>query len=316
MFTAQELAADAANIKATMGLDVASPNLAVVSVAHSYGFSNIVLPLLLQGHPLVHVPDALPGSLRRAFTLGESFTLPAVPAMWRAWHHAGLLKGSPVTLAISAGAPLPLELERAVFAESGLKLHNFYGSSECGGIAYDSSGEPREDASFAGTAMSGVTVTTDEDGCLVVRGANVAQGYFAADEMILGKGRFVTSDLVELNEGRVFMRGRVSDAINVAGRKLNPADVEAALLACPGVNHAVVFGVPSSDATRCEEIVAGVNASNAELTPAKLIEWLGNRLPLWQVPRKFWFCNELNADCRGKTPRRVWREKWLLLASN
>ena len=311
LFTAEQLAADAMNIKATMGLDVSAPNLAVISVAHSYGFSNIVLPLLLQGHPVVHVPDALPGSLRKAFGLGGSFTLPAVPAMWRAWHQAGLLKNAPVTLAISAGAPLPVELERAVFEESSLKIHNFYGSSECGGIAYDRSEEPRDDASFAGTAMSGVSLRVNADGCLVVSGPNVAQGYQPAESQTLSEGRFTTSDLVEINDGRVLMRGRVSDAINVAGRKLNPADVEAALLAYDGVRHAVVFGVPSCDATRCEEVVACVSTADDEPASAPMIEWLGHRLPLWQVPRKIWFCNELQPDCRGKTSRRAWRERWL-----
>ena len=311
LFTAAQLAADAANIQATMGLDSASPNLAVISVAHSYGFSNLILPLLLQGHSLVSVPDALPGSLRQAFALGSSYTLPAVPAMWRAWHQAGLLKDSPIALAISAGAPLPLELERAVFESSGLKLHNFYGSSECGGIAYDQSCEPRADSSFAGTAMNGVSLSVNEDGCLVVSGANVAQGYLGAHDANLAKGRFTTSDLAELRGRSVHIRGRVSDAINIAGRKLNPADVEVALLAHPEVRHAVVFGVPSCDATRCEEIVACVNSSNAEAAAPKFIEWLSHRMPLWQVPRKFWFCQELQADCRGKTPRRAWRERWI-----
>src|ERR1041385_439879 len=46
-FTARQLAADAENIVATMGLRQDWPNLGVISFAHSYGFSNLVLPLLL-----------------------------------------------------------------------------------------------------------------------------------------------------------------------------------------------------------------------------------------------------------------------------
>lgn len=314
-FRAAQLMADAANIQSTMGLEATSPNVAVVSVAHSYGFSSLVLPLLLQGHPILEVPDALPASLRAAFARGSALTLPAVPAMWRAWHLGGLLKGAPISLAISAGAPLTLELEEGVFAASGLKLHNFYGSSECGGIAYDRTAVPRTDAALAGTPMHGVSLSVNDDGRLVVRGANVGVGYLDGDAETLDSERFVTSDLVEITEGRVLMRGRVSDAINIAGRKLNPAEVEAALLAYPGVTHAVVFGVPSGDAARCEDVVACVNLPGAESTPALLTEWLGERLPLWQVPRRIWFCDELRADCRGKTPRRVWRERWLAVAS-
>ena len=44
-FRAEQLAADAENIVATMGLRPDWPNLGVISLAHSYGFSSLVLPL-------------------------------------------------------------------------------------------------------------------------------------------------------------------------------------------------------------------------------------------------------------------------------
>jgi acyl-CoA synthetase (AMP-forming)/AMP-acid ligase II len=310
MFRGEQLAADAENIRATMKLEESSPNVAVISVAHSYGFSNLVLPLLLQGHPLVCVPDPLPGSLRSAFALKHRFTLPAVPAMWRAWWQSGLLREAPIALAISASAPLPLEVEQGVFSESGLKIHNFYGSSECGGIAYDGSEAPREDASLAGTSMEGVTLSVNDDGCLVVRGRNVGEGYWPEEDATLRDGCFMTSDLVELRDGAVFMRGRVSDAINIAGRKLNPGEVEEVLLGVEGVRCCVVFGVPSADAARCEEAVACVNAAEGLREP-DLLRAAGARLASWQLPRRIWFCDDLQPDARGKVSRAAWRARWL-----
>jgi len=56
-FAASQLMADVENIATTMGLQPEWPNIGVISLAHSYGFSNLVLPLLLKGIPLV-----LPGS--------------------------------------------------------------------------------------------------------------------------------------------------------------------------------------------------------------------------------------------------------------
>ena len=81
--------ADAENIVATMGLRADWPNLGVISLAHSYGFSNLVLPLLLHGIPLILAPAPLPEIIRRAAESRKSITLAAVPAMWRAWHEAG-----------------------------------------------------------------------------------------------------------------------------------------------------------------------------------------------------------------------------------
>src|SRR5206468_4690574 len=113
-FTAGQLMADAENIVATMGLRREWPNLGVISLAHSYGFSNLVTPLLLHGIPLLLCDSPLPEAVRRAALSAEAITLPAVPALWRAWHEAGAIAAN-VRLAISAGAPLPLPLERSVF---------------------------------------------------------------------------------------------------------------------------------------------------------------------------------------------------------
>jgi acyl-CoA synthetase (AMP-forming)/AMP-acid ligase II len=115
---------------------------------------------------------------------------------------------------------------------------------------------------------------------------------------------------VEVRDGAVFLRGRVSDAINIAGRKLNPADVEAALLACEGVRHCVVFGVPSRDEARCDEAVACVSAG-AGVTQGGILRLAGARLAAWQLPRQVWFCEELQPDVRGKFSRAAWRQRWM-----
>ena len=49
-----------------MGLRADWPNLGVISLAHSYGFSNLILPLLLHGIPLILAPAPLPEIIRRA----------------------------------------------------------------------------------------------------------------------------------------------------------------------------------------------------------------------------------------------------------
>src|SRR5437660_277918 len=170
--------ADADNIVLTMGLKAEWPNLGVISLAHSYGFSNLVLPLLLHGIPLTLVEAPLPEIVRRAAeTERDGITLAAVPALWRTWHEADAIPRT-VQLAISAGAPLPLGLEQAVFAMRGLKLHNFYGSSECGGIAYDATAGPRLDAACAGAPMKNVRLSVAADGCLEVRSRAVGEMYW------------------------------------------------------------------------------------------------------------------------------------------
>jgi long-chain acyl-CoA synthetase len=308
-FTAEQLAADAANIVATMGLRPEWPNLGVISLAHSYGFSNLVLPLLLHGIPLILVPSPLPETVRRAAASEANLTLAAVPALWRAWHEAGAIPRQ-VRLAVSAGAPLPLALELAVFDTARLKIHNFYGSSECGGIAYDAADELRPDDACVGTRMQNVELSLDKYGCLDVRSQAVGETYWPDAEATLGAGRFQTSDLAQFQNERVYLRGRLSDQINVAGRKVSPAAIEQVLAEHRAVRECLVFGVPSRDANRADLIVACV-AAKGHGNGEELKQFLLQKLPEWQVPRKWWFVDALSANPRGKLSRAAWREKFL-----
>jgi acyl-coenzyme A synthetase/AMP-(fatty) acid ligase len=305
--TAQQLMADADNIVATMGLRADWPNLGVVSMAHSYGFSNLALPLLLHGIPLILTPAPLPEIIRCASENEPAITFAAVPAMWRAWHEAGAIPHG-VRLAISAGAPLSVDLEQAIFKSRGLKIHNFYGASECGGIAYDASETPRTDPALVGTPMQNVNVSLNDLGCLVVRSRAVAESYWPERSDSLDGGTFQSNDLAELKDGAVYLRGRQGDQINVAGRKVSPETVERALLAHPQVRECLVFGVPSPEGERTETIVAVIVAGAGE---KELKPFLLQTLPAWQVPREWRFVGSLSANARGKISRAEWRRNFM-----
>lgn len=296
-----------------MGLRSDWPNLGVISLAHSYGFSNLVTPLLLHGIPLILVPAPLPETVRQAAARADHITLPAVPAMWRAWHSADAIPPN-VRLAISAGAPLPLDLERSIFEQKSLKIHNFYGASECGGIAYDSSGTPRTDPACVGAPMANVSLSVAEDGCFEVRSQAVAEMYLdvtgrrVSDSALQTPGCFRTSDLAELSDGQVFLRGRAGDQINVAGRKVSPEMIERVLLGHPQVSECLVFGVPSRDTERLEEIVAVVVSQASE---SALREFVLDALPAWQTPRHWCKVSGLQTNQRGKLSRAEWQSRWL-----
>jgi len=308
-FSAGQLLADAENIVSTMGLRREWTNLGVVSLAHSYGFSNLVTPLLLHGIALSLCDSPLPEAVRCAARSAEAITLPAVPALWRAWHEASSIAPN-VRLAISAGAPLPLPLERSVFEATGTKLHNFYGASECGGIAYDASPQPRSDPECVGAPMQNVDLSVSEEGCLEVRGRAVGQTYWPEPQPNLKGGVYRTSDLVELKGGRVFLRGRAGDLINVAGRKVTPEAIERVLLGHPQVRECLVFGAPSPEAERTDMVVACV-AVQSGVTADRLRNFLLSRLPAWQVPREWRLVASLQMNSRGKVSRADWRRRYL-----
>ncbi|MBM3822379.1 MAG: long-chain fatty acid--CoA ligase [Verrucomicrobia bacterium] len=307
-FTEAQLAADVDALVPAMGLRGDAPNLAVISMAHSYGFSNLVMPLLLHGVPLVTGVERLPGALARASACFEAVTLPAVPALWSAWHTAGAIPGN-ARVAISAGAPLPLPLDEDVFRQYGLKIHNFYGSTECGGIAYDDSQRPREDPWVVGRALPGRTLSMGEAGNLVVEGASVGLGYWPEAPSAMGMGRFETSDAVRLEQGIVRWLGRLNDTINVAGRKLHPEVVERVLAGCPDVREVAVFGVTSLHASRGDEVVA-CWAGGEGSDELRIKDHATRQLEDWQVPRHWVRVGRLPVNERGKISRSELRARW------
>ena len=283
-FTAAQISADADRLVAAMGLRHETPNLAAISVTHSYGFSSIILPLLLHGVPVHAVEVPFPKVMADAMAAHDAVVLPAVPSMWRAWHRSGILRADKIALAVSAGAPLSLELEREIFECCRLKLHNFYGASECGGISYDASESPRTDPAELGAALDGVSVIVDPSGRFRVESSSVAIGYEAprADE-ILGSREFLTQDFGRIEGGRLILESSGAESINVAGRKIGPARIEAALMATGLITKARVFGVPSHDPERVEEIAAMVRLQSGTLE--QLRTRMTETLAGWEMPR-------------------------------
>ncbi len=321
LFNADQVVADVDQLLPTMALDPEWINLAAVSPAHSYGFSNLVTPLLFHGMRLLAPGSVLPQAIRRSQHWLEaeagstaSLVIPAVPAMWRAWLDSAAVAPDGVARAISAGAMLPTALEQAALGAWGLKIHNFYGSSECGGIAYDDSDQVRPEPGRVGRPVAGVCLSIDDTGRVVVHSRACALGVWSDDgfdeQSVVGQGRFVSTDLGRLGgDGVLCLGGRADDVVNLAGRKVNPESVEAILRAHDLVEHCVVFGIESGDAARGEELVACVRLRGVA-TADGVRRWLAGRLPAWQQPRHWWVCDDLRPDVRGKIPRAVWRRRF------
>jgi acyl-coenzyme A synthetase/AMP-(fatty) acid ligase len=210
-------------------------------------------------------------------------------------------------LCISAGAPLSRTVAKEFFEKFRQPIHSFYGASECGGICYDRDGTMFEDC-LVGTPMEGVEVelidATEATSQIRVRSAAVSEGYFPeADERKLGNGVFVPDDLLARHDSALKIVGRVSDVINVAGKKVNPAEVEAHLLRFKGVRQAVVFGRPTGATLRNEEVTACVLGS-PEVTESDLVRFCRIALSTWQVPKRIFVVDIIPTNERGKVSRR------------
>jgi long-chain acyl-CoA synthetase len=244
------------------------------------------------------MPRAIYGSLQRS----GATVFPGTPALFQALGSlADAAELYSVRLCISAGAPLVPEISRQFHEKYGLKIHSFYGSSECGGITYDRTDQKELPSGFAGMPMDGVRAVRLENDRIAVEGENVADGYFPqAEEAILNGKRFVPGDIVEWSASGIRLIGRATDVVNVAGKKIHPSIVEEHLRKLTGVIDAVVFGIPS--AIRNEDLVAYVTCSGT-VSRQLLESHCRGGLNSWQVPREFQILSELPVNTRGKINR-------------
>ena len=310
-FRAHQLLADCEHICGTMGISSRDINFGVIPFSHSYGFSNLILPLLVLGVRLVVSDDRLPRAILEGLVSSRATVFPATPLLFQKLTEMENPPELPeLRFCISAGAPLSCDVAGKFSVKFRLKIHSFYGASECGGISYDTTEPRRYEDGFVGTPLNGVSIVSesDEPGPITVRSAAVGDGYFPVeDRAVLGGGRFVPGDLIQRAERGMYLVGRTSDVINVAGRKLSPHEVEARLTEFPGVRQAVVFGVPSE--LRGEEPVACIVASE-DLACDALLRHCQEHLSPWQVPRDVWVVAEIPVSERGKINRRELAEMY------
>jgi long-chain acyl-CoA synthetase len=305
-FRSEQLVADCIQICDTMGIGADDLNFGVIPLSHSYGFSNLVTPLLVRGVPLVVSRDRMPRAVLDDLARTGATVFPGMPVFYQAFCEMENAPALPkLRLCISAGAPLPLEIARKFRERFQRSIHSFYGSSECGGICYDREAQLLEPG-FVGQPMRGVQLELLEPDApasrIRIRSAAGADGYFPEpDEEKLGGGCFMPDDLLSLVEDGFRIVGRISDVINVAGKKVNPAEVEAELLLFEGVRAAVVFGRES--ALRNEEVAACVVAGEG-VREMELLEFCRGRLSGWQVPKRIFFVEEIPVNERGKVSRR------------
>src|SRR6202011_215232 len=145
-------------------------------------------------------------------------------------------------------------------------------------------------------------------GRVFVSGTAVCAGY--ADETAVERpsafcdGGFLTGDIGRRDrQGRLVLTGRVSPLVNVAGRKVDPAEIERVLAGLEDVVDARVLGVSCNK--RGQEIVAFVVRSSPALTPIAIRRLCAGTLSPYKIPRRFIFLDRLPVDARGKMDRRA-----------
>jgi long-chain acyl-CoA synthetase len=140
--------------------------------------------------------------------------------------------GGRLRIAISGGAPLSPEIAR-VFIGLGIPLLQGYGLTESSPVVSVNRLQRNIPASI-GPALPGVEVRIGHNDELLVRGENVMLGYWenpaATSAVIDSDGWLHTGDKARMDNGFIFITGRIKDIIVLAnGEKVPPSDMELAI---------------------------------------------------------------------------------------
>ena len=153
--------------------------------------------------------------------------------------------GGRMRLTVIGGAALDPAIAET-FIGLGLPMLQGYGMTEASPVV-SVNREEDNDPTSVGKPLPGVEVKLTDAAELLVRGPNVMQGYWrnpeATSKAIDADGWLHTGDLVELREGRIYIKGRLKDILVMSnGEKLPPQDAEFTLLRDPTFEQVMLVG--------------------------------------------------------------------------
>jgi len=230
---------------------------------------------------------------------------------------AGTLK-----LAVSGGAPMPVELMKEFQETLGVRIVEGYGLSETAPVACFNHLDLPAKPGTVGQPLFGVEIRcvdeNDNDvprgtrGEVVIRGHLIMKGYYKqpkATAEAFRNGWFHTGDIGIMDEeGYLAIVDRMKDMILRGGYNVYPRELEEVIMTHPAVSLVAVLGVP--DERLGEEIKAYVVLKPGEtLSESEFIDWCKTQFAANKYPRYVEFRSELPIGNTGKISKLLLREE-------
>jgi acyl-CoA synthetase (AMP-forming)/AMP-acid ligase II len=319
--THANLCAGAAAKAASFGLSPDDRCLATTAAFHIYHVGHLLMTLA-SGGSIVCPPAVDADAVLRLLDEFRPTRMTAVPALLRAILDRvpapAEVDGGRLRIIHSGAVSLPPSTLTAIEATLRAPVLEGYGLTETAAVLSNNPPPPApRKAGSVGTATGCEVAIVDgahrglptgEVGEVVVRGPTVFGGYDGDPEAtataFTAGGWFRTGDLGYLDaDAYLFLTGRLKEQINRGGTKIDPAEVEAVLLAHPAVAAAAAFAVPH--ARLGEEVGAAVVLRDGDTAgPGELRAFAAARLAAAKSPRRIAVVERLPTTRTGK-PLRV-----------
>ena len=228
----------------------------------------------------------------------------------------------------NTGAAFPVEhIKKLRALLPHVNIYSMFGLTECKRIAYLPPKEIDSRPDSVGKAMPNCEVfivdenekpvINGEKGELVVRGANVMQGYWNAPEQTAQTFRealgyreklLFTGDYFQMDaEGFLYFLGRKDDMIKSRGERISAKEIENIINQVEGVNECAVIGV--EDEILGQAVKAFV-VPNPQITLKKkeILTHCANNLEPYSIPKYIEIIPEMPKTTHGKTDKKTLKQ--------
>ncbi|SDN30022.1 Acyl-CoA synthetase (AMP-forming)/AMP-acid ligase II [Lutimaribacter pacificus] len=293
------LHAGAFNWTFTLGTGLMDPwSVGATALIPARGVGPDTLPLLLKRHDAT-LFAAAPGVYRKILNHHDRIDLPKL-------RHG-----------LAAGEKLSDSIRRHWNDATGTRIYEAYGMSECstfisGSPAHPSRagmlGQPQDGRRVAIVDADGQPVAMGTEGTIAVGTADpgLMLGYLGAETDTAARIRgewFLTGDQGHMEEdGQIAYHGRNDDMMNAGGYCVSPLEVEAALLAHPGITEAGATDIEVKEDVR---LIAAFYTGPADIPADELAAWCAERLARYKQPRIFRRLDALPTNPNGKLQRQA-----------
>ena len=303
---------------------------AYLPMTHIFGLGTVLMASLHAGSGLLMRSQFDPADVFEALAHQGMTQLQGPPAMFTrllAWldtqgidHPAA----PDLRYVYTGAAPLDLSVKQAIEARFGKPMHHGYGLSEYAGAltlcrlnewrADTSAGYLVEGAELRIMSPQGQDLLVGETGEIWMRGVGLMPGYFRDPEItakvIQPGGWYASGDLGRQDaDGALQVVGRLKEMIIRSGFNVYPGEVEAILLAWPGVQKAAVLGRKAADGN--EDILAFIEAKpGVPLDLQALKAHAHEHLSPYKRPSVMALVPDMPMTLSGKVLKRELLEQW------
>jgi long-chain acyl-CoA synthetase len=218
---------------------------------------------------------------------------------------------------IHTGAPCPPEIKKALMEWWGPIIYETYGGTEVGSVMLSTPQDWLAHPGSVGRLTPGARIVIYGENGEPLPPGGVGEIYVRHEAMSdfvylndAGKRKAVerdglisVGDIGYLKDDRLYLCDRRSDMVISAGVNIYPAEIEAALIQCPGVRDCAVFGIPDEEFG--ESLAAAIERDlGCELTKDDVRAYLEARIAKFKVPRRIDFHASLPREESGKIFKR------------